>query len=362
MFDRISDGLWWDIGLNLVEGCTKVSPGCDNCWSLTGSHRKSHQANPKMQARYAGVLKYGQTAPDRTDTRAHFQGPPTWTGQVNPQWDDLDKIGRSRTPKVYTFWNDLFHPGVPEEFINEVMLRIIGRLEHFYIICTKRPDRAQSYFACWSQDYRHDCGNRLMLMTSVENQATADQRLPLLLQIPGILHGVNYEPALAPVDFGRWLPPFTYCIDYIDGGCTRPENPFAETGNPSSRPGLLSCRPEYCIKGLRTFHWLCAGGETGPGARPSHPDWFRQARDQAVAAGVPFFFKQWGEYLHKNQGAVNPAGPPPRGNINNGPGSAKGYLWPDGWSIRVGKKQAGRLLDGREWKEVPVFLPMLEHK
>jgi len=81
--------------------------------------------------------------------------------------------------------------------------------------------------------------------------------------------------------------------------------------------------------------WVIAGGESGPNARPSHPDWFRSLRDQCVDAGVPFFFKQWGEYLPDTQ---NPK--------ISGPSK-------DWQGIRVGKKAAGHLLDGQEWRQVP---------
>jgi len=88
--------------------------------------------------------------------------------------------------------------------------------------------------------------------------------------------------------------------------------------------------------------WIVAGGESGPRARPPHPDWFRTVRDQCQAAGVPFFFKQWGEWEPVE----------PKDRLKNWP--QKLFTWPDETvSYRVGKHEAGRLLDGREWNEFP---------
>jgi len=302
MFDSRATGKWWDKGLNLVEGCTKVSPGCEHCWSLTAANMRRFNPNPKIAARYKNTVQYGRTSPDRTDSKSHFQGPAEWTGQVNPQWPDLDKIGRSRTPKCYTFWNDLFHPGVPEEFIDQVLLRIQQRAQHFYIICTKRPERALKIFTEGHVSPDAKKIWKLMLMTTAENQYWADIRIPQLLQIPGVLHGVNLEPLLAPISF-RWAK-------------------WQEI-----KEGL---NDEF--DGLRHLDWVIAGGETGPRARPSHPDWFRSVRDQCQAAGVPFFFKGWGVW-----GAYTPE--------DEGD---------DHLLIRVGKKTAGRRLDGRTWDETPL--------
>lgn len=319
MIPRIP-GKWWDIGMDLVTGCTPVSPACENCWSAAAAHRKGGggpgvygNLNPKIQARYGGL----------TDAQGRF------TGEVRPQWQDLDRIGAARKPQVYTFWTDLFHPAISfdlsdlspagESLIDEVIIKILTRPKHFYIICTKRPERALEYFLSRRYDIvdwpgaQKILSRRLMLMTTVENQEWADRRIPDLLKTSGVLHGVSYEPALGPVDFA----------------------PYGHWG----------------------LDWLIAGGETGSYARPSHPDWFRQARDQCQAAGVPFFFKSWGEWTNTS--------PMPGGNLGNdmrrgvvkivkSVGENDGlFRKGDVLMRRVGKKTAGRVLDGQEWNEMP---------
>lgn len=135
--------------------------------------------------------------------KERFKGErPQWTGRVNPQWDDLDKIGRRRTPKVYTVWNDLFHEGVGPNFQNNVMFRIMEHPQHFFMICTKRPKRALEYFsgqyAVGGSPFQTGSFRKnLMIMTTAENQEMADLRIPVLLQIPGVLHGVSVEPGLS---------------------------------------------------------------------------------------------------------------------------------------------------------------------
>ena len=153
---------------------------------------------------------------------------------------------------------------------------------------------------------------------SVENQHYADERIPLLLQTPAAVRFVSYEPAMGPVDFARWLP---VC------GCAVGIKGSTQFGN--TFHGLL------CDKRKAGLDWIIAGGESGPLARPANGRWFISVLDQCRASGTPFFFKQWGEYI-----------PCPQ--------FAKDAIETDwGYVQRVGKKAAGRLLEGREWNEMP---------
>jgi protein gp37 len=162
----------------------------------------------------------------------------------------------------------------------------------------------------------------LWLGVTAENQARADERIPILLQIQAAVRFVSYEPGLGPVsltDQAWWDHRYTY--DFIPGA-------------------------------RRPLDWVICGGETGPGARPMHPDWVRSLKAQCQAAGVAFFFKGWGDWLPECQWNDEAEVKKPHYSY---PWNRHewDYLTGKPVSWRVGKKAAGRLLDGREWSEFP---------
>jgi protein gp37 len=210
---------------------------------------------------------------------------------------------------------DLFHNDVGICTLQAITRVVRDSGKHTFMILTKRPKNMLNYFSEW--DLAPD---NLLLGISVEDQKTADERIPILLQIPAAKHFISVEPMLGPI--------------------------------------------EYMTPVWMTLDWIICGGETGPGARPMHPDWVRSLRDQCQEAGAPFFFKSWGEWAHeRNLGIVILEDPEePKRLIQYGidqishpvPMHTEGYQWPDGsWSVRVGKKNAGHLLDGKEHREVP---------
>jgi len=205
---------------------------------------------------------------------------------------------------------DLFHPYVPDDFLFCIFSFIthISVRHHTFIILTKRPERAKQ-FIC-SLDYQ-DWGipwKNVWLGVTTENQQRAEERIPILLQIPAAVRFVSIEPMLGPIElrraFGGEGPRHTY-IEQVD--------------------------------------WVICGGETGPGARPMHPRWVRSLRDQCQEAGVPFFFKSWGDFApcDNYSGLQKPV------SVISLDGQD------DGMMTKVGKKKAGRMLDGRTWDETP---------
>lgn len=266
---------------------------------------------------------------------------------------------------------DLFHEAVGDDFLDSVFASVALAQRHIFQILTKRPQRMMGYLGenC-SGSARHGAVNRAIerlaeekrtseqevwnvrrrcaawapqcpwplpnawLGVSVENQQTADERIPPLLRTPAAIRFVNYEPALGPVDLHRYL---------FDAAC-----PVCSTWSSTARAWLgrpcPACghEPYPAVR----LDWVIAGGESGPQARPPHPDWFRIVRDQCRQDGVPYFFKAWGEWA--------PHGPIADGDRLHFSSARPRNRMIDGALMdRRGKRGAGRLLDGREWNEFP---------
>jgi protein gp37 len=220
------------------------------------------------------------------------------------------------------FMGDLFHEEVESDYQHAVWDIIEKAHWHTFLVLTKRPENMLHFVNRYHQNRHHAAEPFLNLWLGVtaENQQRVDERIPILLQIPAAVWFVSIEPMLGPVDLAG-----------DDGG--HHYFPF-ENEQGTMTPGI---------------DWVIAGGESGPKARPMHPEWPRFVRDQCRDAGVPFFFKQWGEFRPRRTPArQEDCDMPP---IPYRPGCKDPY--PLGWVERVGKKKAGRLLDGREWSEYP---------
>jgi protein gp37 len=241
---------------------------------------------------------------------------------------------------------DLFHKDVPELFIHRVLAVAALCPQHTFQVLTKRADRMRELFR--DSEYLQGEINsqartfnkheeiperewplkNLWLGCTAENQAAADERIPLLLQTPAAVRFVSIEPMLGPVNLiwiGHDNEDWDGVVDALKG------KTWIEQWDDNE--GIKRHR-EDCQQ-INKLDWVICGGETGPGARPMHPEWVRSLRDQCQAAGVPFHFKQWGEWS-----------PEPSDDCICHP-------WHDRYFWKVGRKAAGRLLDGREWNEFP---------
>jgi protein gp37 len=231
---------WTDATWNPFQGCHKVSAGCKNCYMF--EEKKRYGQNPNVVVR---------------SSDATFNAPLKW----------------ARNPEKYSYIKRVFVCSWSDFFIEEAdpwraeAWEIMRKTPQFvYQLCTKRPERIA---ACLPPDWGDGYPN-VWLLTSTENQAAADLRIPILLKIPAVVHGISAEPLLGPIDF-RKVPTF-------------------------NRIGL----------DLSSF-WVIVGGESGPNARPMVSSWADSIRQQCENAGVAFFFKQngcWVDAGHEEFGKL----------------------------------------------------------
>jgi protein gp37 len=371
---------------NPVLGCSRASVGCEHCYAAAIAHR----FGSKGDGPFAGL----------TDLDPH--GVPRFNGTIKVQDHLLTKPLSWRRPHVVFVGDmaDLFHPNVPDEYLDRIFAVMGLATDHLFLLLTKRPERMREYITTEDRDEAigwaaqsilddlsggnettkppRGCdpavvsslihgpsadGSRfkhrdmwplpnVWLGVAAEDQGRADERIPDLLATPSAKRFVSVEPMLGPVDLENIVHPSYRC----------PPNQSPEYWPPASYDALRGHMKGPDDVDLPKLDWVIVGGESGPHARPMHPDWARSLRDQCAAAGVPFFFKQWGEWTP--------------GECIGSPQTKTetGAWWIDRkWSIeritarfgqemhtddepdvwRVGKLRAGRLLDGVEHNEVP---------
>jgi protein gp37 len=342
---------WTQRVWNPIVGCSIVSPGCTNCYAM------------KMAARLEAIQLAEHELGKRPilgpycGTTKKVNGNAVWTGEINRASNEtlLQPLKR-RKPTTYfvNSMSDLFHEDVPDEWIDQVFAVMALCPQHIFQVLTKRAARMRDYVCKRGGDWMvvlpdaHPAGHlpitkheviarigdttpehralyraqatqwplpNVQLGVSIERQKEADERIPLLLQTPAAVRFISAEPLLGPLDVQLWM--LTY-------------------------PSL---------------DWVIVGGESGPGARPMHPVWARSLRDQCAAAGVPFFFKQWGEWepcdainVSMKHALCGALGQPP--HVERDWLKALGFLQKStgvtGAAVvrRSGKKRAGRHLDG----------------
>lgn len=312
---------WTTHTFNPWRGCTKISEGCKHCYAETLSKR-----NP------ATLGIWGDNGTRVVASDGYWKQPLKWNR-------DAEKTGER--PRVFCASLADWLEDRPE--LVEPRARLI-KLIHAtpnldWLLLSKRTENwrdlvdeaceyehGETWQSLWTQG---EAPENIWIGTTVENQEQADKRIPELLKIPAQVRFLSCEPLLGPVELYKWMKGDGHDQPWMEG-----------------------------------IDWVIAGGESGPGARPAHPDWFRSLRDQCTAAGVPFLFKQQGEWQYGSKiGSVN--------HIVLSDGRHGETPQDIGWSLtqpnadhrwhalnptmmaKVGKKAAGRILDGREWNELP---------
>ena len=246
-----------DYSWNPTHGCDPISTGCKNCWAKT------------MSKRLAGMGVNGYSKGDPFEVVC---SPEKLNEPLNVK--KSSRIGVS-------FMGDLFHGEISEGFIDEVMGVIEKTPQHTYLMLTKRVDKMRYYFHFLEKygfvDRKYKPFENLWLGVSIENQKTADERIPILLEIPAKVKFVSVEPMLSHVNLVN--------IPYNSLGALHKMNALIGYGGWRNYN-----RMEYKL------HWIICGSESGPNARPTETEWVRSIRNQCIDAGVPFFLKQ----LHIN--------------------------------------------------------------
>jgi protein gp37 len=361
---------WTEATWNPITGCSVTSPGCTNCYAmqLAGTRLADH--------------------PSRAGLTREVNGNHVWTGEVrfNEQW--LDQPLRWKRPRMIFVCahGDLFHESVPDAWIDRVFAVMALAPQHTFQVLTKRAARMREYLA-------RACGrigDQAMLLrktdllvgkglgpnglgplphiepgrewwplpnvwlgVSVEDQQRADERIPDLLATPAAVRWISAEPLLGPVNLNS-------IHEVFDDGCLHTWESALDGKRFSPWVGDDE---DPMIPGFPKLDWVVAGGESGKGARPMHPDWARSLRDQCAAADVPFFFKQWGEWeLALDREKDDPDWRADYSNNYVDHGKSRWLNIEGGRGFhgerfvvmrQVGKKRAGRLLDGVEHNGMP---------
>lgn len=288
---------WADLTINPTRGCSHCSPGCDNCYAERFAARLA--CNPQTAHVYAGLV----------DANGK------WTGKVSEcDYSVFDRLPKTPKRIFIGSMTDLFFSGVNDTPRQAVPLMDGGELEF-------APDTMHVRIAMLTlQIQKHHQHTFMMLTKRPENMETV-MKLMLKRPLPNLWLGVTIcnRNELWKLDFLRETPAALRFVSFEP---------------------LLSDLGTVDLSGIG---WVICGGETGPGARPMHPDWVRSLRDQCKAAEVPFFFKSWAEWSPCLPSCCGPSGY-----------AEPVYIWDAKiWSHRTGKKRAGRLLDEREWNEIP---------
>ncbi len=265
---------WTDHTFNPWWGCTKVSEACKHCYAEAWSKRVGQKVwGPKANRRFFGEKHWLEPIKWNADAKANHRRRRVFCASMADVFEDRRELDAWRQK----LWN---------------LIEATPQLD--WLLLTKRPELVAGLVR-WNADWPHN----VWLGTTVENQESAEVRLPHLSRLPAAVRFISAEPLLGRLNIDAWLS--------------------------------------------STIDWVITGGESGPKARPSSPSWFRELLGQCMAAGVPFHFKQWGDW-----------GPGQKLDPRKRDTTTVREVDDGTMMLRVGKKAAGRLLDGETWDGLPL--------
>lgn len=254
---------WCDETINPVVGCSKISAGCQNCYAENMARRLAAM----------GMEQYKQVV------QRNWPGADKWNGKSAFVESELWKPHKWKKPRsiFVSSMGDMFHETVNIKWQLDVLDMVYGCPQHTFIMLTKRPSNMKLVIDAYAKE--NGILPNLVLGVTAENQAMADARITVLLQIPAAKRFLSVEPMVGPVDLSRYLTcDHKACNDY----------------------GTGPCDPAPCPS--RAIAGVILGGESGQKGRRMEPLWAMNVRDQCAAAGVPFMFKQWN---HENRNEVD---------------------------------------------------------
>ena len=366
---------WAHHTFNPWIGCSKVGPGCENCYAEADFDKRRH------------VVAWGTGQPRKRTSKSNWAQPLKW----NLEAERLNVRYRAFCASLA----DVFDNEVPTDWRRDLYALIQATPHLDWLLLTKRIGNARGMlnecsFGRWNEAPLPN----VWLGITVTNQAEAVRDIPKLLAIPATVRFLSIEPLLGPIDLRKWLDPWTcsdcghhgsefdtgpyMCADCeieveyapeIGSGrcpnCGKDDGTSDDVGGTCPRCGSIRGWDRdygfiFDTERPAMLDWVIVGGESGPKARPMHPQWARDLRDQCATAGVPFLFKQWGEFA-------------PGENVILRNGFVQGATWFGGrWIFgsedltrsdghiddepdlyRIGKKASGRLLEGVEHNGYP---------
>ena len=305
---------------NPIIGCSKVSPGCENCYAEKQAHIRRFNAKT---AQYKEVVVKSPHDPRYGE----------WNGTTAFVLSQLTKPAEWTKPRAIFVCSmgDLFHEHSDFEKIDAVFSVMSDCDQHLYILLTKRPERMAAFWKWKAEQHGIPWQPKpnVWLGITAENQEQANKRIPILLQVPAVKRFVSIEPMLGPVKLNQLI---------------REEDGHAWVDDCLTGFKAHGAGGWYANK----LDWVIVGGESGPNSRPVHPDWVRSVRDQCQEAGTPFFFKQWGEWLPMDHASDDRF-------LKIKKTMEVGYSYTSNTMLQVGRKAAGDLLDGQQhhaWPEL----------